>query len=213
MSVKVNLLPREAFAKQAAARQRALAGVAGLVLLLILAGVYFLQSNALSDAEEEQQLAQAELEELQAREAQLAEFGDLRERVEQRQELIATALAGELSYAGILQDIAAVMPTDAALTDMDVTAVQDTGPDGESIRQIVARITASGESLQGHAPGLERLLLEFDKIAAFFDIYATSSELDDEAEEEDVAVFTFEVDVGQEARTGRYLQGVPEGLR
>lgn len=215
MSVRVNLLPRETYARQAAARQRALVGVAGLALLALLAGVYVFQMNTLSSAREERDAAQAELDELAAREAQLAEFRDLEQRLEERQRLIASALAGELSFAGILQDIAAVMPTDAALTEFDVTAVEDAGPDGEAVREIVARIVASGESLRGHAPGVERLLLEFDKIAAFFDIYVTDSVLDEEGDEfeEEAAVFTFEVDVGEEARTGRYAEGVPEGLR
>ena len=213
MSVRVNLLPRETYARQAAARQRMLVGLAGLALLALLAGAYVFQMNTLSNARDERDVAQAELDELTAREAELAEFGDLEERVEQRQQLIATALAGELSYASILQDVAAVMPSDAALTEVDVTAVADAGPDGEAVREIVARIVADGESLQGHAPGLERLLLEFDKIAAFFDIYVTDSVLDDEDDDEDVAVFTFEVDVGEEARTNRYAEGVPGGLR
>lgn len=213
MSVRVNLLPRETFAQQEAARQRLLAGVAGLVLLAVLGGVYLLQMNALSNARDERDVAQAELHQLEAREAQLAEFGDLEQRIRERQEVIATALAGELSFAGMLQDIAAVMPTDAALSDFDVSAVEDTGPDGQAVREIVARIVANGESLQGHAPGLERLLLQFDKIASFFDIYVTNSELDEEDTDNDVAVFTVEVDVGQEARTGRYVEGVPEELR
>lgn len=213
MSVRVNLLPRETFAQQEAARQRLLAGVAGLVLLAVLGGVYLLQMNALSNARDERDIAQAQLHELEGREAQLAEFGDLEQRIRERQEVIATALSGELSFAGMLQDIAAVMPTDAALSDFDVSAVEDTGPDGQAVREIVARIVANGESLQGHAPGLERLLLQFDKIASFFDVYVTNSELDEEDTDNDVAVFTVEVDVGQEARTGRYVEGVPEELR
>jgi hypothetical protein len=213
MSVRVNLLPRETYARQAAARQRMFVGLGGLVLVALLAGAYFFQMNTLSNARDDRDAAQAELDQLAAREAQLAEFRDLEQRLEERQEVIATALVGELSFAGILQDVAAVMPTDAALTEFNVTAVADTGPDGGAVREIVARISAGGESLRGHAPGVERLLLEFDKIAAFFDIYVTNSELDEEDEDEDVAIFTFEVDVGQEARTNRYVEGVPEGLR
>lgn len=213
MSVRVNLLPRETYARQAAARQRMLVGVAGVVLLAVLAGAYVFQMNTLSNARDERDAAQAQLDELNAREARLAEFRDLEQRVDERQQLIATALANELSFAGILQDVATVMPADAALTEFDVTAVTDAGPDGEAVREIVARISAGGETLRGHAPGLERLLIEFDKIAAFFDVYVTDSVLDEDEPEDDVAIFTVEVDVGQEARTQRYMDGVPEELR
>lgn len=211
MSVRVNLLPQETYAKQAAARQRNIAALAGLALLLVLGLVYWMQNNALSDAREDREVAQAELDELTEREAQLAEFRELEQRVERSQTLIAEALANEISFAGMLQDIAAVMPEDAALTDLDITAVTDASADGGAVREVVAQIVAGGESLEGHAPGLERLLIEFDKIASFFDIYFTDSVLDTEGTE-DAAVFTFEVDVGQEARTHRYVDGAPEDL-
>lgn len=211
MSVRVNLLPREAVAHQRAVRQRGIAVLAGVLLLAILGGAYWLQVDRVSDARAERDAAQAELERLEAREADLIEFRDLRERVEEANETIATTLAGELSVAGILQDVAAVTPSDTAFESLELTAIEDTGPDGDAVRNVVARITVSGESLAGHAPGVERLLIEFDKIASFFDVYFSSSVADDE--DEDVSLFTVEVDVGQEARTGRYGQGVPEELR
>lgn len=213
MSVRVNLLPRETFAEQEAARQRLLAGVAGLVLLAGLGVVFLLQTNALSDARDERDLAQAELRDLEAREAQLAEFGDLEQRVEEADETISIALASELSFAGILQDIAAVTPTDTAFTSLEATVIEADGPDGGVVRPVVARITLDGESLQGHAPGVERLLIQLDKIASFFDVYVSNTTVDPDDEDEDVAIFTVEVDVGDEARTRRYTDGVPEELR
>jgi hypothetical protein len=201
MSVRVNLL----------ARQRTYVGVAGVVLLALLGGAYFVQSSRVDDARAERDGAQEELQALQAREAELSEFHDLEQRVSEAQETISTALSHEISFAGVLQDIAAVMPGEAALSEFDITAVEDAGPDGEAVRDIVARIRAGGESLNGHAPGLERVLLEFNKIGSFFDVYFTDSVLDED--DEDVAIFTFEVDVGQEAKTNRYTEGVPEELR
>ncbi len=40
-------------------------------------------------------------------------------------------------------------------------------------------ITMTGQTRLGHAPGLERLLLEFDKIAAFSDLYFSNSTVDE----------------------------------
>jgi hypothetical protein len=211
VSVRVNLLPQEAAARQEAARQRNAFIVAGLVLLLLLGLLYWWQLARVGDARDERDLAQEELQVLQAREAELAEFGDLDNRVDEANSIIESALADEISYAGVLQDLAAVMPADSALTEFDITAVEAEGPDGDEVREVIARIVASGESLEGHAPGLERLLLEMDKIVSFFDVYFTNSVVD--GDDEDVVLFDFEVDVGQEARTGRYQDGVPEELR
>jgi hypothetical protein len=211
VSVRVNLLPQEAAARQEAARQRNAFIVAGLVLLLLLGLLYWWQLARVGDARDERDLAQEELQVLQAREAELAEFGDLDNRVDEANSIIESALADEISYAGVLQDLAAVMPADSALTEFDITAVEAEGPDGDEVREVIARIVASGESLEGHAPGLERLLLEMDKIVSFFDVYFTNSVVD--GDDEDVVLFDFEVDVGHEARTGRYQDGVPEELR
>lgn len=211
MSVRVNLLPREAVDKQEAARQRNMVGAAFLVLLLLLALAFWFQTTRVDDARAERDEAQEELQALQAREAQLGEFRDLEEQVAEANDVIATALDGELSYAGMLQDVAAVMPDDSALTDLEITNVEEVGPDGDQPRRIVARMLASGESLTGHAPGVERLLIELDKIQAFFDVYFTDSTTIEE--DEDFVSFGVEIDVGEEARTRRYVDGVPGELR
>ena len=72
-------------------------------------------------------------------------------------------------------------------------------------------LVAVGRSLNDHAPGLERLLLEFDKVAAFHDLFFTSSVL--EEPETPYPTFTVEAQLGPEVLTGRYLDGVPEDLR
>lgn len=211
MSVRVNLLPREAAEKQEAARQRQGVVVGAVVLLAVLGLVFFWQMTQVTVAEEERDAAREELQALQAREAQLGDFAELERRVERSNDILSTALAGEISFAGVLQDVAAVTPRDVAYTDFDITRAETAGPDGETVREVVARIIASGESLYGHAPGLERLMLELDKIGSFFDVYFANSEVDDE--DPDVTFFQVEVDVGSQAQTGRYDQGVPEELR
>lgn len=209
--MRINLLPREVEARNRAARQRNALIVAFVVLLLLLAVVYWLKVNEVGDAESERDAAQAELAVLQAEQNELAEYADLEQRVDQADQTLSTALAGEVSFAGVLQDVAAVMPTDAALETFDLTLIQQVAPDGDELRPVIGRITAAGETLTGHAPGLERLLLEYDKLGGFFDVFVTNSTID--PEDEDVAIFSFEVDLGADLYTNRYLDGVPEGLR
>lgn len=210
MSVRVNLLPSEVAERNRAARQRAgmAAGAVGLVGLLGL--VYLVRANEVSNAQEQLEAEQARVQALEADIAELQEFQDLQSRRDAVDTLLATAFDREVSFAGILQDVAAVYPTDAQLESLTVALT--TGEAAAELGSVVlpiGRITASGATLQGHAPGLERLLLELDKVAAFSNVFFTNST----QSEEGVAAFTLDVDLGDEARTGRYVDGLPEELR
>lgn len=210
MSVRVNLLPREAYARQVAARQRA--GVLGgfVALLLVLGFAYWWQSAQLGDAESELADEEAVLASLEGELADLHEYEELEQRIEHDQQLIASVLADEVSFAAILQDVAAVMPSDAQFEQLSISANAATPEEGIE-RPSWGTITAQGSTLANHAPGLERLLLEFDKIAAFHDLFFNSSSLDDP--DDDIVSFNVEAELGPEILTGRYEDGIPEELR
>lgn len=113
--------------------------------------------------------------------------------------------------AGALQDLAAVMPANAELESLNVTsAVPDepTAADGAPASG-VGTLIATGRTLDGHAPGLERLLLELHKISSFGDVFFTQAETD----EDGAVAFTVEVDLEPDLRTNRYLDGLPEELQ
>lgn len=209
MSVRVNLLPQTVAEKQAASRQRGGLILGGVALLAALGAVTFWQNGRIADAEDRRDDQQAVLTALRADEAQLAEFADLQGRVREADELIVAALGDEASFAGILQDVAAVMPSDGQLESLSIVLadVPTVGVDAAA----VGTLTAVGKSLNAHAPGLERLLLEFDKVAAFHDLFFTSSVLEDP--EQPYPTFSVEAQLGPEIRTERYAEGVPEGLR
>lgn len=210
MSVRVNLLPQDIADRQAATRQRGALIAGGGVLLLALAATTLWQNGRISDAENRLADEQAVLAALQNDEAQLGEFADLERRVAGSEELIAAAMGREASLAGILQDLASVMPADAELQSLAITLATDL-PEPGIESTTMGTFQAVGRSLNDHAPGLERLLLELDKVAAFHDLFFTSSVLEDP--EEPYPTFTVESQLGPEILTGRYDDGVPEGLR
>jgi hypothetical protein len=75
-------------------------------------------------------------------------------------------------------------------------------------RPAFGQLTLSGRTLD-HAPGVERLLISLDQIAAFSDVFfqtGTDTETND-------VTFTVTADLGPEMFTGRYLTGLPEVLR
>jgi Tfp pilus assembly protein PilN len=203
VSVRVNLLPREVEERNVARRQQGMLAVAGVVVLLLLGVFFWMQLGRVNDARDELALEEQRRDELQAEVRALQEFADLESELEARNELIALAMGGEISVAGLLQDAAAVTPSDMAFLTLAATLGSE--PEGTAF----GRVTGTAETLLGHAPGVERVLLSFDKVAAFRDVFVANSTID----EIDITTFTFDFFLGPESLTGRYLTGLPEELR
>ncbi|MDQ4131406.1 MAG: hypothetical protein M3133_10550 [Actinomycetota bacterium] len=220
MAARVDLLPTEAAERERRRRAVGALVAAGLVFLAVLVGLYFVQLARVNEAEEDLRVAEEERNRLQGEVRELQEYADLDARRERAVNAVKTALATDVSFAGVLQDVAAVMPNDAALTSLSISMRTTPGMQqqpaaeeqrlGEVSGPSFGTISGTGETVRGHAPGVERFLLEFDKIASFFNVFVTSSADDVDVP---VTVFNFEADLGAEVFTGRYLEGLPEELR
>ncbi len=203
MTARVNLLPDTTRREGRQSSQRVLALLIVVVVLAGLALATFWQRGVLHDAEDEFADAQAELAAARAEVAELNLPAELEAREEQDQELISLALSDQVSLAGILQDIAMVIPTGSDIASLNVNFVED--GDGRS----VGVLAASGESVDDLAPGIERLILQFERAVGFRDVFVTSTSVD----EEDVTSYSLELNLGPEHRTERYVEGLPEGGR
>ena len=207
MSVRINLLPEATKQRDRAAQQRSLAALAGVVLLAGLGGIYLWQSSQVSQAEEELVAEQLRSSELRGDQAELVAFQELADRRDRSTEVLQTTMGDEVSFAGILQDVALVMPPDTELETLGVSLAQpeiDGAP-------TVGTLSVTGRTLTAHAPGVERVLLGLDKIVSLKEPYMNSSTL----QETDgrVAVFSVDSQIGSEAETGRYTDGLPEESR
>jgi hypothetical protein len=212
MSVRVNLLPQEQTARQNAARQRngVIAGAA--VLLVALGGAYLWAGSQVSEAEMRLAAAEDVSADLRLEVEQLADIRDLDARRTETVELLSTTLADEASLAGLLQDVASVIPSDTQLDGMTVSLAAPGGEEQIGTQPgAIGTLNLTGKTLEAHAPGVERFLLELEKVAGFRDLYVNSSALDDF--DERVASYSIDAAVGPEALTGRYLTGLPEELR
>jgi Tfp pilus assembly protein PilN len=207
MSVRVNLLPEATKQRDRAAHQRSLAALVGVVFLAGLGGVYLWQSSQVSQAEDQLAAEQTRTSELRGDQAELIAFQELADRRDRSDDILMAALSDEVSLAGVLQDIAAVMPTDTQLETVAFSLVTVDDPAVTS----VGTLSLTGKTLTAHAPGVERVLLSLDKIVSFREAYLNSSTLD----EDDGRIATFSLDgqIGAEAETGRYANGIPEALR
>ena len=201
MSVRVNLLPDEVQARSEATRSRLLAGAGVLAVLVALAVLTVLQRGDINDAEERLAAVEAENVELQADITALQPFADLEARAATAVEVVGLALGSEASLATVLQDLSAVLPPSAEFDTVAITLSPEElepAPGGE--RLVYGTILANGRVLDGVAPGVERLVIDLDRAAAFDNAYVTTSVVD----EEGVATFTLEVQLGPEVLTGRY---------
>lgn len=185
--------------------------VAALIFVAILVGLFFFQNSQVNDANNRLAEAEAERARLQGEVEELDRYAELEERREASLEVLQLTMGTEASLAGIMQDVAAVMPNDSALTNLSVTLAAGAQPpqNFDFGGPAFGQITGTGETLRGHAPGVERFIIEFDKIAAFFNVFVSSSTIDDQG----IATFSFNANLGPEAFTGRYLDGLPEALR
>lgn len=214
MSVRVNLLPRDVQHRAAAGRQRAAIAAGFGLLVIALGAVWFWQGTQLDDAEAELAAEEQELQRLQGEERALGEFRELDSRRAAAAQTLQAALGGEFSLAGILQDVAAVMPTDVELETMTFSYAAEPTVTLGDLRPALGTLAFTGRTISGHAPGLERLLIELDKVAAFADVYFSNSTLEViENFAGEVVAFSVEVDLGPEVLTGRYVDGLPEALR
>lgn len=207
--VRVNLLPEDVRRKGAESRRNVGVVAAFGVLILVIGAVYFWQLQRVDSAQAVVDEEQAALQALQAERAELQEYEELRTLREEGDQVVRVAMGREASAAGVMQDIAAVMPSDAQLDSLTMSMTEPTPPDLGDVRERYGTISMTGRTRLGHAPGLERFLLEFDKIAAFSDLYFSDSSID----EIGAASFNVDVDLGPEILTGRYAAGLPEELR
>lgn len=210
MSVKVNLLPGEVAERERAGQARALAALGVLVVIAALGVVYWLQRQEVAETAAQLDAENAATAELQAELATLAEFAELDRMLGDADMRVTAVMGGELGMAGMLQDVAAVMPPDTELSDLSVTRLAVVASPVEVEPPLeVAVLTTVGRTNGRHAPGLERLLIELDKVASFRDVFFGSAAVDNDG----AVAFDLQVDVGPEALTGRYADGLPETLR
>lgn len=214
MSVRVNLLPKESVDRERASRARLGVGALFGVLLLAIAGAWWYFGAQVDEVNAELATEQEALTTLQADLASLSEFQVLSERAEQAEANLAVVLGNEVSLAGLLQDVAAVMPTDVELDALNTAVDTTTAPTLGDVRPPVGLVSMTGRTIRGHAPGVERLMLELDKLATLDDLFMSNSSLqDNEILTTDVAAFAVEADLATEALTRRYSDGLPGVMR
>lgn len=216
MSVRVNLLPREFEEKSRARRMVGLGVLVVIGWVALLAFVLLGKLAAVESAKDDRDAAQAQVNQLQAEIDSLAAFQALAAQLTSGNDVLAAAMSNEVSWAQLLNDVALTIPTTASLTQMQAGLLElppgQVNAEGVFVQNEfgdVGVMTVEGYSIESFAPGVEAVLLRFGEVDNFFQQYLSQAAA---AEIGEVGVTQFNADVrlGENARTNRYVDGLPE---
>lgn len=151
---QVNLLPPDIREAQRWRRVTGLVLLGGLAVVGLIFLFYLTQIATLGGVRDEVEAQNATNQQLRLEIADLQRFEDLQVRAQAKQDLLASAFAGEMSFSGALMDLSRVIPSDAVLTSLVVTVTPPTATDGEEPADpdaaaapgFVGSITTTGEA-------------------------------------------------------------------
>lgn len=128
---QINLLPPELRARRRGRRLIAIGTVAGVVVLGFLGIVLLIQRNTISNEEEELRNLQDQAAELRTQVAELQEFGALKDEIDRKEGVLATALTNDVAWSKFLNDLSLIIPDDSWLTNLSLSAAAGEAPSGE----------------------------------------------------------------------------------
>ena len=210
MSAQVNLLPPELAQKKRAQRTTRLTIIGVAAWLAVLGGLFVVKDGQVQEAMADRDAAQAEVERLQTRVAELDEYRLIAAQLDARQALLTDAMSDEVSWARILNDMSLAFPADASMTTLTAGLTEPAEPQPGGIKQIAALgdLVFDGYSVENLAPGVEGVLIEFEDARGFINTYLNASARTDKGDTE-VTEFNGNVKLDEDARTGRYDEGLP----
>jgi Tfp pilus assembly protein PilN len=108
--MKINLLPPEIGERQKLRRRTLMTVVAGVVLLALVGGFYFLQVARLSGVEEDIQAQEAENASLQQQITDLGDIALLEQEIAATRDLLSVLLQDRVLWSGVMRDVSLVIP-------------------------------------------------------------------------------------------------------
>lgn len=210
MSASVNLLPPEIEQQRVARRVSRLTVVAVAAWLAMLGSLYVVKDGQVDDARARRDGAQARVAVVEQEVAALDEYAKLAAKIDARNTILASAMADEVSWARILNDLSLAFPADASMTTLTaaLTEPAEPVPGAVKLAEAVGDVAFTGYSVERFAPGVEGLLLDFENATGFVDTYLTTAAVSEKGTTE-VTDFNGKVRLDDNARTGRYDDGLP----
>ena len=208
---QVNLLPPEVLQSQRWRRVTMLVLALGGLALVAVIGFFLYQNNQLSGVEGEIDTQAATNASIQAQIDEKQQFADLQAEAQSKEELLATAYSGEVSYSSILMDVSRVMPSDAYLDDLTSTITAGTTAAavdaGTAPTEIIGTLSGSGQAVS--IDTVAALLQRLGQVDGWVNPWVTAL-----VRSEDIDGYTYSVgvDLTQDVETPRGKEaGVAQG--
>lgn len=216
MSVRVNLLPREVEVR-VRERRVALGALTGLAVWVLILALLYLQSVlAVNSARSERDAEKAELARLEARVALLAPYRELARRYDAHNTLLATAMGSQVSWSGVLNDLALVFPGNSSLLTMSATLSPQGGAPAAATAggeaPLIGSLLFNGYSVERYAPGVESVLLGLEDAPALQALYLSTAGRGLIGTTQ-VTNFTGSGELTERVFTRRFERGLPEEER
>lgn len=210
MSVRINLLPASIKERESARRANLLLA---LLIVLFLAGLgllYLTKQGSVDRAVDTRDLAQEEVNQLQAQVQALAAFQELADELTAGNTQLTTAMGDEIAVARVLNDVSLSLPGTASLTSLTLTRDDTAVSEGDiDLGDSIANLVLAGYSIERYAPGVEVVLLQLDQVNGLALTYLNTAAA---AEIAGVGITSFDANglLTEEIYTDRYAEGLPE---
>jgi Tfp pilus assembly protein PilN len=212
MMRQVDLLPERYAQRRRERRDIALIAIAGLLVLVLLIGYWFILGTRVSNEKNNLADAQAHNAVLQAQINKLQVFANLEEEVAAKREALATVMTGDLNWPAVMTEIAMVIPGDVWLTELtasagategSVPAGTETNPIRISDKIPTGRIEFSGNALS--MPGIAKWLIRLSTVKSFDAIWLSNAQAS-EATDTSPSVVNFDstIELGDKALSNRF---------
>lgn len=192
--MRVNLLPPEILERRTAEKRIGWVAVGAIAVALVLAGVWATAAYQLQVRKEELASIQQQTQAVQAQANQLAIFEMRAGELDERREVVLSALGGRVDWPGLLDEVSLVLPSD--LWAQTIVVDEDAGLSVAGY----AVDSPSDTPDQGHkaiAKGLVRLA----DLDSLYDVWLLNSAKTEYAEQ-DAIQFTFSAKVTPPAAEG-----------
>lgn len=123
--MRINLLPPEILERRTAEKRIGWVVVGAIVVALLLAGVWATAAFRLQAAREELASVEQQTQAIQAQADQLAIFEMRASELDERREIVLTALGGRVDWPRLLDEVSLVLPSD--LWAQTIVVDQDAG--------------------------------------------------------------------------------------
>jgi Tfp pilus assembly protein PilN len=205
--MRINLLPPEIGERQKLRRRTFMTIVAGVVVLALVGGFYFLQVARLSGVEEDIQAQEAENAALQQQITDLSDIAVLEQEIAATRDLLSVLLQDRVLWSGVLRDVSLVIPGEVWLTGFTGQSGGAAPTDGgEAVpvtgdAGLVGQISFSGKAFDHRDVAL--WLSRLEDVRGFLNPWLSNSTKEQLGETISIVGFTSSVDLSDQALARR----------